>query len=298
MKGVKIMAKRKRRIGDRYDGRRLRSIDPFFGIIPFILKTRNGSQNYFVEKFDLTNIEAFMKEKRRAGVKNIKLLHIIIAALVRTISQKPGINRFIAGQRLYARNDISISLAVKKEMREDAEETTIKVSFLPTDTLYDVVDKVNAAIMENKGVEANNDTDTTTKIVMSVPRFLVKFIVWFMTTLDYYGIMPKIIHRVSPFHASAFITDLGSLGIQPVYHHLYEFGSNSVFIAFGTKQKERYIDKDNNIIEKKYLDVKVTADERTVDGHYYANAFKLFRKYAQNPKLLETPPEQVVEDVD
>jgi hypothetical protein len=292
------MGSRKRRLGDRADGRRLRSIDPFFSIIPYLLKTRAGSQNLFDEKIDLTEVDAFMKAKRGEGVRNIRLLHIIIAALVRVYSQKPGVNRFISGQRLYARNGISISIAIKKEMREDSEETTIKIDFDPKDTLYDVAEKVNKAIMENKGVESTNDTDKFTKVVMFCPRFLIKFVVWFFLTMDYYGMLPKFVSRISPFHASAFITDLGSLGIQPVYHHLYEVGTNSVFIAFGAKKKEKYIDKDNNIVERKYLDIKISGDERIVDGHYYANAFKLFKKLVEHPERLEVPPENVVEDVE
>lgn len=293
------MVKRKRHLGDRYDGRRLRSIDPLVGITPLIMKTRVGSQNFFVERADMTNLDAFLKAKRNAGMKSIRLLHIIIAALVRVYSQKPGMNRFVAGHQLYASNGISICFVVKKEMREDAEETIVKVDFEPTDTLYDVVERVNKTIVENKGQETSNDTDKFIRVISNYcPRFLKKFVVWLLLTLDYYGLMPKFVHKLSPFHASAIITDLGSLGVQSVYHHLYEVGTISEFIAFGTRKKERYIDKDNNIVERKYLDIKLTIDERINDGFYFAGAFKLFKKLVEHPERLELPPEQVVEDVD
>lgn len=292
------MGKRKRRLGDRYDGRRLRSIDPFMGFVPFIMKTRSGAQNYFDERINLAKADEYMKAKRNAGIRNVKLLHIIIAAAVRTFSQKPGMNRFIIGHRLYARNDISISFVVKKEMKESSEETTLKVIFDPTDTLDTVVEKVNNAIMQNKGEGKSNDTDKTAKIFMFFPRFLIKFAVWFILTLDYHGLMPKAIHRVSPFHASLFITDLGSLGIQPVYHHLYDLGTCSVFLAFGAKKKEKYFDDENNVAQGKYLEIKITGDERIIDGFYFSNAFKLFRRLLENPERLEAPPETVVEDVD
>ncbi len=292
------MEKSKRRFGDRYDGRLIRSINPFYRIIPYIMKTRVDSQNYFDDRFDIGHTDAFIKELRKQHEnEGIGFLHVVIAAMVRTISQKPGLNRFIAGQRIYARNDILISLALKKELKESSPETTIKLIFSPTDTLLDVVTKFNEAVELNKKKEVKNDTDKTARLLMLCPGFIVKFIVWFLDTLDYYGKMPKIINRVSPFHTSVFITDLGSLGIEPIYHHLYDFGTTSIFLAFGAKQRERVINKSGNIIEKKFINIKAVTDERIVDGHYYATAFKLLKSLIQNPERLMTPPETVENDL-
>ena len=110
--------------------------------------------------------------------------------------------------------------------------------------------------------------------------------------------MPKAIHEASPFHTSFFITDLGSLGIKPIYHHLYDFGTTSVFLAFGAKERHREIDREGNLIERKYIGMKVVNDERICDGHYYASAFKLLFQMFQNPSILETPPERVFQDQD
>lgn len=292
------MAQTKGRFGDRYDGRKLRSLDPFYKIIPYIMKTRTDAQNYFEEKIDISSTEAFIRKKRRETGEPLSFLHVVLAAMVRTISQKPGINRFIAGQKIYARNEITISFVLKKELKEESPETTLKVTFEPTDTLWDVVRKVNRAIEENKSLDAKNDTDKVAKLVMSTPGFAVKFIVWLMKKLDYIGKMPKVINKASPFHASVFVTDLGSVGIQPVYHHLYEFGTISVFVAFGFKMKEKVIKSDDQIAEKKYVRVCITTDERIVDGHYFATAFRLYRSLLKHPELLEDPPEKVVEDVE
>lgn len=292
------MKKFKRRFGDRYDGRLLRSIDPFYKIIPYIMKTRADAQNLFDDRIEISAIEEYLNKKRREGCREIGFLHIVIAATVRTLSQKPGLNRFIAGQKIYARNEILISLALKKHLTEDSTETTIKLKFEPTDTLTDVARKLNEAIKENKKEDAENNADKTARLIMTCPGFLVRFIVWFLKFLDYHGLMPKLINRLSPFHTSIFITDLGSLGIQPVYHHLYEFGTTSVFIAFGSKERERTLDKDFNPVEKKFVNIKAVTDERIVDGLYYANAFKLFVRLMHNPERLETPPEKVVEDID
>ena len=119
-----------------------------------------------------------------------------------------------------------------------------------------------------------------------------------LRVLDFYGIMPRVIHRASPFHTSVFITDLGSLGIKPIYHHLYNFGTTSIFVAFGAKERQREILKDGTIVERRYIGMKVVNDERICDGHYYASAFKLLLSYFKDPSQLERPPEAVVRDQD
>ncbi len=292
------MPNRKKGFLGRYDGRRLKSLDPFYKIIPYIMRTRTDAQNFFEEKIEICNTEEYIRRKRKEVDEPITFLHIIIAAIVRTISQKPGLNRFIAGQKIYARNEILISLALKKELNTESPETTIKMKFEPTDTLMDVARKVNAAISENKDMDNKNDAEKLSKLIMSVPGFMVKFLVWLLKSLDYIGLMPKIINEISPFHTSVFVSNLGSVGIQPVYHHLYEFGTTSIFIVFGMKSKEKVLNSDNEVVEKKYVRLCVTTDERIADGLYFASAFKMYRNLIKNPEQLELPPEKVYEDVD
>ncbi len=292
------MAEYRRRLTDRYDGRRIRSLGAFYAIIPFIMRSRADSQNYFEDKIEISRTEAYLRRKRKEGAGDINFLHIMIAAMVRTMSQKPALNRFIAGQRIYARNEILASLAIKKELRPDSPETTIKFAFKANDTIAEIAERINKAISENKKPETSNDTDKTARLFMLCPAILVRFLVWLVRASDFIGIMPGILSRVSPFHTSFFITDLGSLGIQPVYHHLYEFGTTSIFIAFGSKVKEKAFDANNDIIEKKYVNLKIVTDERIVDGHYYASAFKLYKTLIQHPERLEFPPDKIETDID
>ncbi len=289
---------RKRRLGDRYDGRRLRSLNAFYQISPYIMRHRVDSQDYFEDRLDIGRTEAWLRAQREAGQTDLGYLHVFIAALVRTISQKPALNRFIAGQKIYARNEITISLALKKQLTDDSPETTIKMKFEPTDTIYDVRDKVNAAVGENKAMEKKNETDKAAKLFMLCPGFLVRFLLWLVRCLDYVGLLPKAIHKASPFHTSAFITDLGSLGIKSIYHHLYDFGTTSIFIAFGNKEKHHEMNKDGQWVEHKYIGFKVVNDERICDGHYYAGAFKILAGLLKDPAALALPPAGVVEDID
>ncbi|MBC7959114.1 MAG: hypothetical protein H7X94_04530 [Vallitaleaceae bacterium] len=290
------MGDKRKRFGDRYDGKYLRKADPFYKIIPYIMKTRVDSQVYFDEKIDILKTDQFIKNLRKEEHLRVGFLHIMIAAMVRTISQKPRINRFVSGRKIFARNEIAISLAIKKQMNEDAPETAVKVIFKPTDTLYDVVYKINEAINANKVVGVDNDSDKLAKLIMLCPGFIVKFIVNLLTFLDNRGKLPKIVHNLSPFHTSVFVTDLGSLGIQPIYHHIYEFGTTSLFIAFGLKNTERIMNSEGNTIEHKYINMKVVADERICDGYYFSTAFKTFIKYIEKPSSLLVAPEKVVED--
>jgi hypothetical protein len=291
------MADYKRRFGDRYDGRRIRSLNAFYRIVPFIMRSRSDSQNFFEDKIDITHTEAYLRKKRRNSGTNIGMLHVLIAAMVRTIALKPALNRFIAGQNIYARNEILVSLAIKKELKEDSPETTIKFKFEPTDTLDDIAAKMNKEIEKNKKLDENNATDKTARLFMKCPGLIVKFLIFIVRFLDYFGLMPKFINRASPFHTSFFITDMGSLGIHPIYHHLYDFGTTTFFIAFGTKTREKVIDSNNMIVEKRFLPIKAVTDERVVDGHYYASAFKLFRNLVMHPERLDVAPENIVPDI-
>lgn len=290
--------KRKRRLGDRREGRKIRTIDPITRIMPFIMPRRSDSTNFFTEKFDIAEAQKFCREQIREGRTNFTILHLIIAAYVRVVSQRPAINRFISGQTLYARNNIEVLMTIKKKMSLDGEETCIKVEFEPTDTVYDVYEKFNRAVMENKGDSEDNGVDSFAKILNYLPRFLMRFFMWLIKKLDYYGMLPKFVTDISPFHGSMIITSMGSLGIRPVYHHIYDFGNLPVFVAYGAKQQGVKMDDEGNVKKYRYIELKVTTDERICDGYYYASAFKMMKKIFENPHVLENPPDEVIEDID
>ncbi len=292
------MMNRRRRFGDRYDGRLIRSMDPINKLVPFIMKTRIESQITFEDKIDIDSIDEYIKNKRQDEIKNLSFLHIVIASAVRTMAEKPGLNRFVAGQRIYARNEILFSFVVKKHLNEDSPETTIKIKFLPEDTLIDIVSKVNKEVSAIKASDTDNDAEQLSKLFNFLPGFLIRFVLWLLISLDYFGMMPKAINKISPFHSSLFLTDLGSLGVDSINHHLYNLGTNSIFLAFGKKITEKTFDENNNIIKKKYVSFKVTADERIADGYYFAVALKTFKRLMQNPAKLEQAPEKIVEDWD
>ncbi|MBE7010947.1 MAG: 2-oxo acid dehydrogenase subunit E2 [Ruminococcaceae bacterium] len=289
---------RKRRIGDRYDGYRVREKDPMFHVIPHIMRSRLDSQVFFEEKIDISGMRSFIVEHRKE-IPNLSLYHVIVAAVIRTIVEKPRLNRFVSGRKVYARSYLRASLAVKKEMSEDGEEALVMPEFAVTDTLKEIAAKFNNEIIvaKQEGENSGNDTDLTIKILNLLPGFLIKFFVWSMRNLDAIGMMPKVINRVSPFHSSLFVTNVGSIGLDSVYHHLYEFGTTSIFLAIGKKGMEYTTRSDGSVDTKHFVPIRFVLDERICDGYYYATAIKTFKRYMKNPELLLQPPSQIGVDL-
>lgn len=291
------MSTYKRRFGDRKDGRLVRSLSPFNKFMPYIMPTRNDRCNQYEESFEVSSVDRELRRLRVEGHKGIGILHFLIAAYVRCVSMLPGVNRFVAGRRVYAADRISVVLTVKRSLSIDATETTIKVYFEPTDTIFDVYRKINEKIEEVKASDSNNNTEDVAEALCHLPRFLLRAAVAVLRALDYFGLLPESITDASPFHGSMIITDLGSLRIGPIYHHIYNFGTLPVFIAFGAKRHTYELDKNGNFVDRKYLDCKMVMDEGTVDGHYYAQFLLAYRYLFQHPEILEAPPSRVVDDI-
>ena len=289
---------RKRRFGDRNDGRKIRTLNPMTRIAIFIMKDRNDALNYIRDSIDTVQVDQYIRKKRAEGLKGFGLMHVFIASYVRLVSQLPGLNRFISGQTLYARNELVISLNIKKSMQLNAQDTVIKLVFPLDSTAEDVYRKLNELIEANRGMEEQSNFDNLAKFLNYIPRLLLRFVVGLLKFLDYFGLLPKVLTDLSPFHASYFITSMGSLGIPPIYHHLYNFGNVPVIFSFGARRSELMLEKDGSVQQHWFVDYTFVLDERICDGHYYASALKYMRKILKNPEILDAQPEKIVEDID
>ena len=289
-------APRKRRWGDRKDGRLLRTLPAMSVLSPYIMSTRNDSQNQFEDVIDITNVEAYLDKKHAEGYTDMSLLHVILAAYVRIVSERPAINRFIAGNRVYARNSIETVMTIKKEMTLESPDTCIKVEFDPRDDIYNVYKKFRAVVKE--ATQDDTDFDSTIGFFTKLPRFVIRGLVKFLTWLDYHGWFPQALHKVLPFYGSMIITSMGSLGIPAIYHHLYNFGTLPLFISYGNIFTGDAIKRDGSRERHHFITLKVVTDERICDGYYYAAAFKKLKRYMLHPEILDNPPEKVVEDID
>ena len=286
--------------GDRTDGRRIRTLAPMAQITAYFQVERNTCSNLFEEAFEITHIERYIRQKRREGYTDFGLTHVLLSAYIRGLCKYPQLNRFISGQKVYSRGeDIQYCMVIKKEMSIDSPDTSIKVHLSRKDTAVDVYNKLNAAIESVKATkELDSNLDNLIAYFNLIPSVLLKFLVWLLKLLDYFGMLPKFLLELSPFHGSLFFTSMGSLGIPPIYHHLYDFGNLPVFGAFGCKRRALEVLEDGTVVQKKYLDVKFVLDERIVDGYYYAAFFKHFRTILRHPEILDTVPEELASDID
>ena len=286
--------------GDRKDGRKIRTLHPMAQITAYFQWERNICSNLFEESFEITNVDRYIRQKRREGLKDFGITHVLLAAYVRGVAKYPQLNRFINGQKVYSRGeDIQYCMVIKKEMSVDSPDTSIKVHLNPRDTAEDVYHKLNAAVTKVKSTqELDSSLDGLIMALNLIPGVVLKFTVWFLKLLDYFGMLPAFLTELSPFHGSLFFTSMGSLGIPPIYHHLYDFGNLPVFGAFGMKRRANELNDEGELVQKKYIDVKFVLDERIVDGYYYATFFKYYRRLLAHPEVLDNPPEEVVRDID
>lgn len=285
--------------GDRVDGRKLRTLDPVQIVANYIMPTRVGSSNFVRDSVEITAMERYIREKRRAGLTSFGITHVFLAAYVRTVAKYPALNRFLSGQQVYSRgDDIQFCMMVKEDMTTDAAESAMKLHLTPTDSVEDIYRKMNEQVTRIKEASDASDFDKTAKLLSLIPGVVFKFVVWLLKVADYFGLLPKFLLEVSPFHGSIFFTSMGSLGIPPIVHHLYDFGNLPVFIAFGCKYRKNEIQDDGTVISKKYVDYTVNTDERICDGFYFATVLKYLKRLMAHPERLDTPPEEVVHDIE
>ena len=298
-KNPEAAAPRKKRFGDRRDGRKVRSLDPMMYVGAVVMPKRNDALNFFEYNVDMAPIEKYINRKRHEeGMRGFGFMHVVTAGFVRMISQRPAMNRYIAGNKIFQRDEIVFSMMVKKSMTADGQETGIKLRFKPDETIYDVYKEMNEAIEAAKAEGDSTALDKVARAIVKMPALILRMFVGLMNCLDYFGIMPKVIEEASPFHASFFFSNLGSLGIPPVYHHIYNFGNVSTFLVFGSKEIGYELDDDGNVVKKRFVRCRVVTDERITDGFYMASSFKVLMRILKHPEVLDNPPDQVFEDVE
>jgi len=276
---------------NRADGYKLAGCDPFYEIIPHIMPRRYDAVNYIDLDLDLEAIHSYINRCRQRGIK-MDHMTVIIAAYLRLVSQNPNLNRFVCNKRIYARNHFCVSFTTLKN--NNAEETVTKIYFNLDDDIFEVNRKITEAIEESRHAGVNNSMDRLLRAVMKTP-FLVRCVVNTLKWWDKHFSLPFSIIDGSPFHTSLFITNLASIRLKAVYHHIYDFGTTGLFIAIGQPEK-RLVKTGEVVEERKVLPVKVSADDRVESGYYYARCFREFKRYASRPEILEEKPAQIISD--
>ncbi len=278
--------------GRRPDGRRLKKQDPIVQMTPYLMPMRCDAQVFLEHKADYEKLSRYIVRKAQEGQK-ITFMQILVAAYVRAISNNPAANRFIFNKQYYARNNCSVSYTVLLNPQDtDSNESTVRILFDLTDTLFDVRDRMNAAVEQSRATEDGDFVIRLASALLGVPG-LATLVVSVVKLLDRYGIAPKVLLRELPFYSGMFITNNGSIGLHHPWHHIYNFGDVSLFIGMGTLVKEAFVENDGRVRMRRWLPLGITADERVCSGAHYAQFFFDIMHLLDNPEELETPPEEV-----
>ncbi len=286
----------RRRMTDRKDGRRLRTISPLFQLSPFTMLTPADAASSFTDCVDAAPIEAWLKERRRAGDENIGLLHVVIAAYVRMVALRPAMNRFVAGRFIYARNNIDVILSPGGSGGADTSGMDFTVRFQPGDTVADVYRKIGARTENLKADQSADRYERVASTLVKTPRFILRAAMGVLRWLDSHGWLPTSLTDKSPWHGSAVISDEGAFHLPPVRRSLNGLGALPVTISVGRIRSVPEPDKTGNFSEHKYIDFSVTYDCRVADSAYIGSAFRYFRYFLANPDALQFPPDRVNED--
>jgi len=278
--------------GHRFDGKRLRDIDPIIQITPYLMPMRCDAQVFLDHKLDFEKLSRYIARKAQEGHK-VSFMQLIAAAYVRAVSQHPEINRFIFNKQYYSRNNCSISYAVLKDPQDfNSPEVTVRIQFDLTDTVFDVCDRMNDAVEKARATEDGDFVIRLAKAVLKIPG-LTTVIVALVKLLDRYGLAPKALLGDLPFYSGLFVSNNASIGLHHVWHHIYNFGNVSLFMILGTVVKEAVADAEGKTRMRRMLPLGITADERICSGAHYAAFFADVMHFLAEPEVLEVPPENV-----
>ncbi len=279
----------------RADGKLLRHTDPMYRIAAHIMAKRSDAMNNITLYIPVAPIDRYLRQKKREGTP-VSHMAVIMAAYVRTICEFPALNRFIVNKRAYARNEIAVGMVVLRGSHEDTANggTMSKLYFQPTDTIFDIEERVQKYVADNRNEEKSNSTDDLFAKLVAIPG-LLRFAVNVLKFGDRHNLLPKSIIDASPFHCSLVFTNLKSIRTNHIHHHAYDFGTTSVVMAAGNS-REVPRRRGGEIVHETCMPLGVVMDERICSGSYFAMAFRSMKKYLADPSLLEVPPAEVKPD--
>ncbi len=285
------MAKRKRRWGDRRDGRWVREVTGLQCIMSNLMPNRTDCEVCLQYKIDATELVKYLEEKNAAHPEyKTTLFHCILAAVSKMVYERPFLNRFIQGRRTYERYEISLGFVAKRRFADGAEESLMVLTPKAEDDLDTISRKIVGDTTEmRKSETANGGLDSTLDVFAKIPRLLLMFVIRCIRWLDFWGLVPKSLTEGDPNFTSVFLSNLGSIKCPSVYHHLNNYGTNSFMVTIGTLHKEEILMEDGHKEIRDVIDVGATIDERIGDGFYFARSLKLLKHICDNPELLEKP---------
>ena len=290
------MDKKKKRRGDRFDATWLRNCDPMHGFMPYLYPNRADCEAFIQESIDLTALNKFLEEKNRDLDKahRYTIFHCVACALVKTVTLRPKMNYFIKGNRMYSRDDLTVAFTIKKQFQDEAHEALAFKKFGPETTIDSFHEDIMQEIFECRREDKLDNSTDMMALLMKLPRFILRPLAWMLHFLDYYGKVPYDLIKTDPNYASIFLSNLGSIKLKAGYHHLNNWGTNSLFVVIGEKHMEPIFSADGSYEMHEILPLGITLDERIADGYYYSKTVKLFKHIMEHPELLDRPASEEV----
>jgi pyruvate/2-oxoglutarate dehydrogenase complex dihydrolipoamide acyltransferase (E2) component len=294
MKRGKAMTEPKRSFKDRRDGRYVRDMDGMHIIMAHLLPRRTACEASLNETIDLTNILAYLEQKNSGGgpVK-YTIFHVVAAAAGKMLVLRPYLNRFIAGRRYYQRDEVTLAFVVKRQFSDGGGEGLLVLPYPKDGTVDNLAARVVAEAQKTRSGDLGQSMDAA-NFIARLPRFMTAFIIRILRILDFYGKAPAFLTDGDPNYATLFISNLGSIKLNAAYHHLNDWGTNSLFITIGEKYRTIFYNDQGEPELRPALDLGCTLDERLADGYYYSRSIKCLKYLLQNPQLLELPAKEEV----
>lgn len=283
--------KRKRKWGDRKDARWVRDTPGLQAIMAHLMPNRTDCEVYLQDTIDITEIMAYLEEKNAQHPEyKTTLFHCFVTVLARMVRERPLMNRYIQGRRTYERYDVSLSFVCKRRFTDHAEEALMFLVPKDTDTLDEISRKIIGDVRETRKSEhSTGGVDAILDTLAKLPRPVLMFVIYIIRLMDFWGISPDFLTDGDPNYSSVFFSNLGSIKCPSVYHHLNNYGTNSIMITIGTIRKEQMVMADGTSQVRDVVDIGATLDERIADGFYFARSLKLVRYICAHPELLERP---------
>jgi hypothetical protein len=279
---------------DRWDGRRVRGLRAFNAILPYVMRNRNEAAVLFSRDIDVEAAMAYVRRRNGEtpagpGGERYSLFGLLIAAALRTIALKPRLNRFVHRRGVYQRRGICVSFIVKKALTEAATEGNAKIRFEPQDDIGSASEKINAGIeAARSGAPGPDDREFDLAHRLPLGKGAITLL---FRILDRFNIAPAAMIEADPLFTSVYVANLGSIGLDAPYHHLYEWGTASIFMVVGRVFQKESRKGPHGPELRHYVNLKFTVDERIAEGIYFANAAALFQRLVSKPEALELPPD-------
>jgi len=274
--------------GDRRDGKLIRDVDGMHFICPIIYPKRCDNEAFISERIDLTNINKYLKKKNKSNPEyKYNLFQIMVTACLKLLYLRPKMNYFIQNSNMYERYEKTASFVVKKKFADNGGEGLAFIHSKPEDNINTIHDTIKDIVNKERKTTKKDQSTDMMDIFKRIPRPLSKFLVHIIMFLDRNGMCPEFLVRTDPYYSSIVLTNLGSIKLNAAYHHLTNWGTNSIFVTIGEVEDRHIIDNNGKIKCKSTLDIGLTIDERIADGYYYSKTIKLLKYLLENPETLE-----------